>query len=66
MRRGFNNLIRSFLIFVLTGLFSTPAKLKTPTELLNSHLTNELFSTAHVVALGKKLFHFLHTMKQIN
>lgn len=36
---------------LMRGLFSTPAKLKTPTQILNSHLTNELFTHAHLVAL---------------
>lgn len=36
---------------LLRGLFTTPAKLKTPDQILNSHLTNELFGHAHLVAL---------------
>lgn len=36
---------------LMRGLFTTPAKLKTPDQILNSHLTNELFSHAHLVAL---------------
>ncbi|ODM97862.1 Peroxidasin [Orchesella cincta] len=36
---------------LMRGLFTTPAKLKTPTQILNSHLTNELFGHAHLVAL---------------
>ncbi|KAG7313233.1 hypothetical protein JYU34_000332 [Plutella xylostella] len=33
------------------GMFTTPAKLKTPTQNLNSELTEQLFHTAHAVAL---------------
>ncbi|XP_032526637.1 peroxidasin [Danaus plexippus] len=33
------------------GMFTTPAKLKTPTQNLNSELTEKLFHTAHAVAL---------------
>ena len=36
---------------VMRGLFTSPAKLKKPNELLNSHLTEELFSHAHLVSL---------------
>ena len=36
---------------LMRGLFSTPAKLKTPDQLLNSHLTDDLFTAAHFVAL---------------
>jgi peroxidase len=36
---------------VMRGLFATSAKLKKPQELLNSHLTEDLFTHAHVVAL---------------
>ncbi|KAL3275369.1 hypothetical protein HHI36_020136 [Cryptolaemus montrouzieri] len=36
---------------LLRGLFTVPAKLKTPTENLNSELTEQLFRSAHAVAL---------------
>lgn len=36
---------------LLRGMFMTPAKLKTPTQNLNSELTERLFETAHAVAL---------------
>lgn len=36
---------------LLRGMFSTPAKLKTPTQNLNTELTEKLFHTAHAVAL---------------
>lgn len=36
---------------LLRGMFTTPAKLKTPTQNLNSELTEQLFHTAHAVAL---------------
>nr|XP_049708336.1 peroxidasin [Helicoverpa armigera] len=36
---------------LLRGMFTTPAKLKTPTQNLNSELTEKLFYTAHAVAL---------------
>ncbi|XP_044749680.1 peroxidasin [Coccinella septempunctata] len=36
---------------LLRGLFIVPAKLKKPTENLNSELTEQLFRTAHAVAL---------------
>lgn len=36
---------------LLRGMFATPAKLKTPTQNLNSELTENLFHTAHAVAL---------------
>lgn len=36
---------------LLRGMFTTPAKLKTPTQNLNSELTEKLFHTAHAVAL---------------
>jgi len=36
---------------ILRGLFDTPAKLKKSNEFLNSHLTNDLFSHAHLIAL---------------
>ncbi|XP_072930563.1 peroxidasin [Epargyreus clarus] len=36
---------------LLRGLFTTPAKLKTPKQNLNSELTEKLFHTAHAVAL---------------
>lgn len=36
---------------VMRGLFSVPAKLKKPTENLNTDLTERLFETAHAVAL---------------
>jgi len=36
---------------LMRGLFATPAKLKRPNELLNSHLTEDLFTHAHLVAL---------------
>ncbi|CAB0039484.1 unnamed protein product [Trichogramma brassicae] len=36
---------------LLRGMFATPAKLKKPTENLNSELTEQLFRIAHAVAL---------------
>ncbi|KAI8430939.1 hypothetical protein MSG28_001055 [Choristoneura fumiferana] len=36
---------------LLRGMFTTPAKLKTSTQNLNSELTEKLFYTAHAVAL---------------
>lgn len=36
---------------LLRGMFTTPAKLKTPTQNLNSELTEKLFYTSHAVAL---------------
>ncbi|XP_054084905.1 peroxidasin [Zeugodacus cucurbitae] len=36
---------------LMRGMFSIPAKLKTPEENLNSELTEKLFQTAHAVAL---------------
>lgn len=36
---------------LLRGMFSVPAKLKMPTENLNTELTEKLFLTAHAVAL---------------
>ncbi|XP_021965343.1 peroxidasin homolog isoform X1 [Folsomia candida] len=36
---------------LMRGLFDTPAKLRKSTEFLNSHLTNDLFGHAHLVAL---------------
>jgi len=36
---------------LMRGLFATAAKLKKPQELLNSHLTEDLFSHAHLIAL---------------
>lgn len=36
---------------LLRGMFTTPAKLKTPTQNLNSELTEKLFYSAHAVAL---------------
>jgi len=36
---------------LLRGLIATPAKLKTSSQFLNSDLTDELFSHAHLVAL---------------
>ncbi|XP_050683951.1 peroxidasin-like [Leptidea sinapis] len=36
---------------LLRGMFVTPAKLKTPTQNLNSELTEKLFYSAHAVAL---------------
>ncbi|XP_015429867.1 PREDICTED: peroxidasin [Dufourea novaeangliae] len=36
---------------LLRGMFATPAKLKLPEENLNSELTEQLFRTAHAVAL---------------
>ncbi|XP_053624986.1 peroxidasin [Plodia interpunctella] len=36
---------------LLRGMFITPAKLKTPTQNLNSELTEKLFYNAHAVAL---------------
>jgi peroxidase len=36
---------------IIRGLFDTPAKLKRSNEFLNSHLTNDLFGHAHLVAL---------------
>ncbi|CAH0578009.1 unnamed protein product [Chrysodeixis includens] len=36
---------------LLRGMFTTPAKLKTPTQNLNSELTEKLFYNAHAVAL---------------
>ncbi|XP_045784672.1 peroxidasin-like isoform X1 [Maniola jurtina] len=36
---------------LLRGMFTTPAKLKTSTQNLNSELTEKLFHTAHAVAL---------------
>lgn len=35
----------------MRGLFTAPAKLKTPTQNLNSELTEHLFEFAHAVAL---------------
>ncbi|XP_013189364.2 peroxidasin isoform X1 [Amyelois transitella] len=36
---------------LIRGMFTTPAKLKTPTQNLNSELTEKLFYNAHAVAL---------------
>ncbi|XP_045509421.1 peroxidasin-like [Colias croceus] len=36
---------------LIRGMFMTPVKLKTPTQNLNSELTEKLFHTAHAVAL---------------
>ncbi|CAH2207968.1 jg7683 [Pararge aegeria aegeria] len=36
---------------LIRGMFTTPAKLKTPTQNLNSELTEKLFHTSHAVAL---------------
>lgn len=36
---------------LLRGMFTTPAKLKTPTQNLNSELTEKLFYSTHAVAL---------------
>lgn len=36
---------------LLRGMFATPAKLKTPTQNLNSELTEKLFHSTHAVAL---------------
>lgn len=36
---------------LLRGMFTTPAKLKTPTQNLNSELTEKLFYSVHAVAL---------------
>lgn len=37
---------------VLRGLFGTPAKMPTSTQVFNEELTEKLFKLAHAVALG--------------